>query len=306
MKLSPSLSRLLLGPNAELHSAMGLTLMTSALYLFNTGLILLARQLGFASPVMTPYLVACLLVGAVVFYGLLRSGWSQRWSDPKMVMAQGVYCAFAVCLGYMTVHMHLRGAVLVFLPAILLPCQFALSPRRLFHLTAVMILMMAATTVIHWFVNADDAEWFGDALRFSFVTAILVAACWVAQRVSRTHHDMNVKSDALTTALFKVEHLASHDPLTGLVNRRRMHEILDKEWQRIQRQHRPTTLVMMDLDHFKRVNDQFGHQVGDEVLRQSPCCRTPTCAMPMSWPVGAARNSWSSARTRMPIRHWWR
>lgn len=268
MHQSHPLSRLLLGPNEGMRTALSLTLMVSGLYLFNTLLILIAHQVGYASPRMTPYMVATLLLGAVVFYALMRSGWSQRLPDPKLVMAQGVYCAFAVCLGFITVHMHLRGVVLAFLPAILLPCQFSLSPRRLAHLTATMILMLAFTTGWSWRADLGSAETFGDALRFSFITAILLAACWVAQRVSRTHHEMHVKSEALTNALFQVEHLASHDPLTGLINRRRMHEILSKEWQRIQRQYRPTTLVMMDLDHFKRVNDQFGHQVGDEVLRQ--------------------------------------
>lgn len=268
MNLPPSLSRLLLGPNAELHEAVALTLMTSALYLFNTGLVLIACRFGYASPQMTPYMATCMLLGAVVFYGLLRSGWSQRLPDPKLIMVQGVYCAFAVCLGYTTVHLPLRGVVLAFLPAILLPCQFALPPRRLFHLTAIMILMMASTTVLHWFISQGEKEWLDDALRFSFITAILVAACWVAQRVSRSHHDMRVKSDALTHALHKVEHMAAHDQLTGLINRHRMHEMLDKEWQRLQRQFRPTTLIMMDLDHFKRVNDDFGHQVGDAVLHR--------------------------------------
>lgn len=268
MTLPPSLLRLVLGPNPDLRDVMGLTLMISAIYLFNTGLILVALSLGYASPMMTPYMVACMLLGAVVFYGLLRSGRSQRFPDPKMVMAQGIYCAFAVSIGYMTVHPNFRGVVLTFLPAILLPCQFSLPPRRILQLTVIMILMLAAMTVLNWFVNPGDTEWLGDALRFTYVTAILMAACWVAQRVSRTHREMHVKSEALSTALFKVEHMASHDQLTGLINRHRMHEILDKEWQRQQRQQHPTTLIMMDLDHFKRVNDAFGHQVGDEVLKQ--------------------------------------
>ena len=268
MNLPFSLSRLLLGPEPDRRSAIGLTLMTSALYLFNTGLILLALPLGYASPVLTPYMVASLLVGAVVFYALLRSGMSQRFQDPAMVMAQSLYCAFAVSLGYLTVHQHFRGVVLAFMPAILLSCQFALPPRRIRELTATMILMLAGTTVVNWFINPGESAWLGDVLRFAYMSAIMLAGCGVAQAVSRTRHEMRVKSEALTNALFRVEHLASHDQLTGLINRHRMHEILDKEWHRLQRQDHPTTLVMMDLDHFKRVNDTFGHQVGDEVLKR--------------------------------------
>lgn len=57
------------------------------------------------------------------------------------------------------------------------------------------------------------------------------------------------------------------DPLTGLYNRRKVDEVLEFEWQRIQRYGGGCALVMIDLDHFKRVNDHYGHLVGDEVLK---------------------------------------
>ena len=62
--------------------------------------------------------------------------------------------------------------------------------------------------------------------------------------------------------------LATTDPLTGLANRRTFHERLEAECGRATRAGTPLTLVMIDLDHFKRVNDTHGHQVGDEVLRE--------------------------------------
>lgn len=61
--------------------------------------------------------------------------------------------------------------------------------------------------------------------------------------------------------------LAIRDPLTGLYNRRYLDETLEREVSRARRESIPLSLVMLDIDHFKRVNDQFGHQVGDEVLK---------------------------------------
>ena len=268
MNCPSSLSRLLLGPVPERHAAIGLTLMVSVLYLFNAGLVLVSLPLGYVSPVMTPYSIACMLFGAGVFYGLLRSGLSQRYTDPHMVLAQSVYFAFAVAVGYMTVNANLRGVVLAFMPAIFLPGQFALPERKIRHLALMMIALLLGVTVLNRIVEPEEQQTVGDLMRCIFLSAVLLASSLVAQRVSRTHHDMKAKSEALAIALHKVEHLASHDQLTGLINRHRMHDILDKEWQRQQRQHRPTTLVMMDLDHFKRVNDSLGHQVGDKVLQQ--------------------------------------
>ena len=60
---------------------------------------------------------------------------------------------------------------------------------------------------------------------------------------------------------------ATRDPLTGLFNRRHLEESLQRELRRAERRQRPLGVVMVDLDHFKRCNDTFGHEVGDELLR---------------------------------------
>jgi diguanylate cyclase (GGDEF)-like protein len=58
------------------------------------------------------------------------------------------------------------------------------------------------------------------------------------------------------------------DPLTGLANRRFLQEILLRELRRAQRSNQPVSLIIVDIDHFKGVNDTYGHNVGDEVLEQ--------------------------------------
>lgn len=63
--------------------------------------------------------------------------------------------------------------------------------------------------------------------------------------------------------------LANTDSLTGLANRRRFMEALDQEVERSHRYRRSLSLVMLDLDHFKDVNDTYGHPAGDEVLRST-------------------------------------
>ncbi|HEY3755342.1 MAG TPA: GGDEF domain-containing response regulator [Opitutaceae bacterium] len=62
--------------------------------------------------------------------------------------------------------------------------------------------------------------------------------------------------------------LATHDELTGLLNRREFDRLLAQETERARRFVQPLGLVMADLDHFKSINDQHGHQAGDDVLRE--------------------------------------
>ena len=59
---------------------------------------------------------------------------------------------------------------------------------------------------------------------------------------------------------------AIRDPLTGLYNRRYMQEFLERELHSARRKHRPLAVMMLDLDHFKRYNDSFGHSAGDQAL----------------------------------------
>lgn len=72
---------------------------------------------------------------------------------------------------------------------------------------------------------------------------------------------------ALQAANAELERLANTDPLTGLANRRHLLARLEEEVQRTQRYGRTLSLVLLDLDHFKEVNDRYGHPAGDEVLR---------------------------------------
>lgn len=62
--------------------------------------------------------------------------------------------------------------------------------------------------------------------------------------------------------------IAAYDSLTSLLNRRKFDEILESEIQKERRQSSGLTLVFCDIDHFKNVNDQYGHSVGDNVLKQ--------------------------------------
>jgi len=66
----------------------------------------------------------------------------------------------------------------------------------------------------------------------------------------------------------KVEEMALRDTLTGLYNRRYFQQILDYEMNRAKRYRQPLSIVFLDIDHFKEINDTFGHSIGDQFLKQ--------------------------------------
>lgn len=74
------------------------------------------------------------------------------------------------------------------------------------------------------------------------------------------------RTQQLQKALDDVVHLSRTDPLTGLLNRRAFHEAAEKAMSSAKRKERDYALLMCDLDHFKKLNDTYGHQAGDTVL----------------------------------------
>jgi two-component system, cell cycle response regulator len=83
----------------------------------------------------------------------------------------------------------------------------------------------------------------------------------------RVHHRVKVLQDELREANVRLEALAVTDGLTGLLNRRAFDKLLVSEVQRSLRYKVPIVVLLLDIDHFKHVNDNYGHPMGDQVLR---------------------------------------
>jgi diguanylate cyclase (GGDEF)-like protein len=90
----------------------------------------------------------------------------------------------------------------------------------------------------------------------------------------RTENELRLVNQKLQFQLEQIQSLqlelreqAIRDPLTGLYNRRYLKEILDHELASAERESYPISFVMMDIDHFKKINDTFGHNTGDLILQ---------------------------------------
>jgi diguanylate cyclase (GGDEF)-like protein len=119
---------------------------------------------------------------------------------------------------------------------------------------------------------AQEADW----TAYPLVLAGMVTAVLETHTTEVDEDTEQVLAALLSTAAASLEsahlhsaarELADLDGLTSLPNRRRFEIDVDTEWERCRRYGRPLSLVMMDLDHFKRLNDEHGHLLGDQVLR---------------------------------------
>jgi len=83
----------------------------------------------------------------------------------------------------------------------------------------------------------------------------------------RLEHEVQLRTEELTEANIRLKELASTDELTKIYNRRMFFEVAIKYHKTAIRNKSPLTFLMLDIDHFKRINDTYGHHIGDEVLK---------------------------------------
>jgi diguanylate cyclase (GGDEF)-like protein/PAS domain S-box-containing protein len=88
------------------------------------------------------------------------------------------------------------------------------------------------------------------------------------QQLTALNRQLQQQKRQLETVNKALQYLATYDSLTEVRNRRCFNEYLETEWRRLAREEAPLSLIMCDIDYFKLFNDTYGHQAGDECLRQ--------------------------------------
>ena len=108
---------------------------------------------------------------------------------------------------------------------------------------------------------AQQQQVVGGTVAAVLLLSLVTILSWTA---AMRNWDLNVRQRQEKEA--EILYLSYHDPLTGLPNRRRFFEHGNREIARTNRYGHPLAVLMLDIDHFKRINDTFGHSVGDQVL----------------------------------------
>ena len=132
------------------------------------------------------------------------------------------------------------------------------------------------------FLGIDLGAW---SLATTFLAVFLIVQILLNARAAleRERRLVDVAANLRETSA-ELERLARVDPLTNVLNRRALFERLGAEFRRSQRYGRPLTVLMIDIDHFKALNDRYGHATGDAVL--TACAEHMTSSLRESDQIG--------------------
>jgi diguanylate cyclase (GGDEF)-like protein len=231
----------------------------------------LLMQLGAARGVIVSRWVLAWTVlslgGMAVVFAIIRSGVARQWRDPSLAMAQMLY-AIACAAGAYVVAGPFRSAVLPMIAVILMFGMFGLSMPQVLGIALYTVLLWLAMAA-YWVQREGGTPqaWLREEVNVGMLLVVLSGVCVLTARVAGMRARSKRQQAALEQALEQNRLLATQDELTGCMNRRAMTERLGRAVALATRLRTPCSVIMIDLDHFKQVNDRYGHAAGDEVLR---------------------------------------
>lgn len=212
----------------------------------------------------TTLIEACAIVGALIlaFFVVFRSGFNLRFADPGLTGWQLLAAVFAM-LFVVYRSPDTRLAFTAFFFVALMFGMLRLSGRRLAVLGAVSILAFALVIWLRYANYRDVENLRLDALLCAVMAVTFPWFVYIGERVKRLERGLTEASIELED----IEETAWRDELTGVYNRRALNVALDEAKQRADATGEPMSMCVIDLDHFKRFNDELGHLAGDAVLR---------------------------------------
>jgi diguanylate cyclase (GGDEF)-like protein len=204
---------------------------------------------------------------AALFYLMVRTGLNRRFADPSLATEQTA--AAILFLAYIMYHApSARESLTLFYLVVMLYGALRLSATRL---AALSVLALAAhAAVLHLSYQRDEDYMDVDAALTEFAV-LMVTLPWFAAMggyVNRLRTGLGQANRRLEQALERIRDIAIRDELTGTYNRRFLMEGLARELARAGRSGGGFSVCIIDVDHFKAVNDTLGHAAGDEVLKR--------------------------------------
>ena len=224
--------------------------------------------------------IACILFSVLLYLFFFSPASIQNKSDYQLLVAVETAIVFAALIMNLRGHFHLSSNLFI-LAGIIGPWWSAyMDPTvlsgNIFPLayTVVPILFSSFFSPVHatisvgifqvlalvWFIHLGDFDLSQGAASLFFFVLFMFGFSLVFNIQNRKNREI------ISNQFMELEELAVRDPLTGLNNRRFLLEFLEVELARLTRQGQPLSLLMLDIDDFKHMNDTCGHSDGDAII----------------------------------------
>ena len=214
--------------------------------------------------------------GMLVFFGKLALIAWYLVPRPELIRLRQISVSVAVLgtLGFAALISAIDQLVTSNITPLLVGCTLAalaflhrpLSALWLFSLTLGLFLFGIQQT------QSSPAQLLSNQVNGLSSCTIGLLLAWLQWRnfvqINTQKQRLQAQAQLLEEQNHKLSYLAEHDPLSGLLNRRAFNGIVEHELLRFQRTQQPLCLLLLDLDHFKTVNDRFGHPLGDVVIKR--------------------------------------
>ena len=201
------------------------------------------------------------------FVFLFWKGFNLRLKEPNLAAEQMTIGFFWLTVA-MVEGSRFKGIIALTSLGVLLYGVFGLPKRSFFLLPVLAVLGLAIANIQHYIRYPEEINLLYSAIEFIVFTAVVAWITFIASYTIKIRLALKEQKQTLRKTNDMLAALSVQDSLTGLKNRRHFDENLKSEWGRSLRNQTDLALIIVDIDYFKKFNDEHGHDAGDECLRQ--------------------------------------
>ncbi|GGD09793.1 GGDEF domain-containing protein [Halopseudomonas salina] len=219
-------------------------------------------------PIAVHFLLFSLVVNGLI-WACIHLNLNLKLRDPSMTMLQITLSQWPAL--WLMFFLEAGQARAIFLLITVVPLLYGILALKVRNFIQVSIIFLIQYCLLHlalWQWRPQVLEASLELVQLFVFIMVLAEVALIGGFISSLRDKVRQRNQELQDAMERIQELVNIDELTGVYNRRRIVQALSEESNRFRRTPGAFSLGIMDVDHFKEVNDTYGHQAGDEILRE--------------------------------------